>query len=186
MSSRVVPLSSARPDGRLRLWIPLLIGFACIALPSYVRLHETLWNQEAYEHGPIIVVVFWWLVWRQRQALLALTAQPEPAAGGAILLAGLFIYYIGRTLNLAMFEVGAQIPVFAGALVSVFGWRTLRVVWFPLLFLVFLVPLPGFIIVGITGALKQHVSFVAETLMYHAGYPVARDGVVITVGQYQM
>jgi exosortase B len=109
-----------------------------------------------------------------------------PAAGWPCLLAGLFAYFVGRTQDLPLFEVGAQIAILAGVLLIALGWRSLRAAWFPLLFLLFLVPLPGFVISGLTGELKQWVSAVAESLLYHAGYPVARDGVVITVGQYQM
>jgi exosortase len=30
------------------------------------------------------------------------------------------------------------------------------------------------------------VSYVAEVLMYHLGYPIGRTGVILTVGQYQL
>ncbi|MCZ7562780.1 MAG: exosortase [Burkholderiales bacterium] len=58
--------------------------------------------------------------------------------------------------------------------------------WFPLLFLVFMVPLPGVIVDAITGPLKQNVSLIAENLLYWTGYPVARTGVVLSVGPYQL
>jgi exosortase len=38
----------------------------------------------------------------------------------------------------------------------------------------------------LTGPLKQHVSVIAEQVLYFAGYPVARNGVTLTVGQYQL
>lgn len=171
---------------RLSLWLPFAIGIGALFIPTYVRLNETLWNEEAYEHGPIIVLVFWWLIWRARSALAEQTGTPQPALGWPLLSAGLFMYFIGRTQNVALLEVAAQLPILAGALLILRGWPALRALWFPLLFLVFLIPLPGFVIVGITGQLKQVVSAVAETLLYHVGYPVARDGVVITVGQYRM
>lgn len=171
---------------RLSLWLPLAIGILALFIPTYVRLNATLWNEEAYEHGPIIVLVFWWLIWRARGALAAQVAAPQPALGWPLLAAGLFMYFVGRTQNVALFEVAAQLPILAGALLILLGWQALRALWFPLLFLLFLIPLPGFVIVGITGQLKQVVSAVAEALLYHVGYPVARDGVVITVGQYRM
>jgi exosortase len=34
--------------------------------------------------------------------------------------------------------------------------------------------------------LKNYVSFIAEQILYSAGYPIARSGVVLTVGQYQL
>ncbi len=50
----------------------------------------------------------------------------------------------------------------------------------------FLVPLPGFFVDALTGPLKQLVSAIAEQLLYAAGYPIARSGVVLTIGQYQL
>jgi exosortase len=49
-----------------------------------------------------------------------------------------------------------------------------------------MVPLPGVFVDALTGPLKQHVSEISEQLLHAAGYPIARDGVVITIGQYQL
>jgi exosortase len=62
----------------------------------------------------------------------------------------------------------------------------LRTFWFALLFIAFLVPLPGIFVDAVTGPLKQNVSAIAEQLLYTAGYPIARNGVVLTMGQYQL
>jgi exosortase len=51
---------------------------------------------------------------------------------------------------------------------------------------IFLVPLPGTFTDAMTGPLKQHVSVLAEQILYAAGYPIARNGVTLTVGQYQL
>jgi len=55
-----------------------------------------------------------------------------------------------------------------------------------LLFLLFVVPLPGFLLDTVTGSLKQQVSIIVEWALYHTGYPVARNGVILSIGQYQM
>jgi exosortase B len=66
------------------------------------------------------------------------------------------------------------------------GWRALRMIWFPLLFMVFMLPLPGPLIDALTGPLKHQVSQIAEVVMHTLGYPIARSGVVLSVGQYQL
>jgi exosortase B len=180
-----MPTASSGPRERVAL-IALGLGLSLLLLPTYVRLHETLWNEEAYEHGLIVVVLFWWLVWRQRSLLLAPSTQAWPSLGLGAALCGMFLYFVGRSQNLPLFEVSGHIPLLAGLLLAIYGMPTLRRFWFPLLFLVFMIPLPGFITLGITGELKQQVSWMAEVLLYQAGYPIARDGVVITVGQYRM
>jgi exosortase B len=184
--STVLPQVNARPLPAMLAWAPLALGLLALLLPTYARLHGTLWNDEAYEHGMIVAAVFWWLAWRKREELLALPQSGAPVAGGLTLAFGLLLYFIGRSQNLPLFEVTAHIPLIAAALLLVWGTAGLRAMWFPLLFLLFMVPLPGFVMVAMTSTLKQYVSVAAETVLYHAGYPIARDGVVISIGPYRM
>jgi exosortase B len=184
--STVLQQNPARRLPALWVWAPMAVGLLALLLPTYVRLHGTLWNDEAYEHGMIVAAVFWWLVWRKREDLAALPLASAPLSGALLLALGLFLYFVGRTQNLPLFEVSAHLPILASALLLVWGPAALRAMWFPLLFLVFMVPLPGFVMVALTSELKQHVSVAAEALLYYAGYPIARDGVVISIGPYRM
>jgi exosortase len=76
--------------------------------------------------------------------------------------------------------------VIAGALLVMRGTAAVRRFAFPLLFLFFLIPLPGFILDTVTTPLKNVVSMIVEQLLQALGYPVERAGVVLTVGQYEM
>jgi exosortase len=49
-----------------------------------------------------------------------------------------------------------------------------------------MIPLPGFLVDAITGPLKQWISAIVVELLYRVGYPISRNGVVLTIGQYQM
>jgi exosortase len=73
-----------------------------------------------------------------------------------------------------------------GILLLTKGWAAARLLWFPLLYVVFMIPLPGVLVDAITGQLKQWVSVVAANILYHAGYPIGRTGVMLTIGQYQL
>jgi len=76
--------------------------------------------------------------------------------------------------------------VILGVLLITLGWGTARALWFALFFLLFMIPLPGFVVDAATGPLKQYISVIAEQVLYAAGYPIARSGVTLTVGQYQL
>jgi exosortase B len=169
----------------LRHW-PILVGLAALYLPTYWDLAHGLWQSEENAHGPIILAVAAWLVWSARPALAALAPDPRTLAGSLALGTGLALYALGRSQQLVALEVGSQIPVLAGVLLLTLGWRAVRVLWFPLLFLAFMVPLPGPVVDALTGPLKQVVSRTAESLLYAAGYPIARSGVVLSVGRYQL
>jgi exosortase len=49
-----------------------------------------------------------------------------------------------------------------------------------------MIPLPGIIVDALTNPLKRHVSEIAEQLLYAVGYPIARSGVTLTIGPYQL
>jgi len=173
-------------EGLLR-WLPVALGLAVMYVPTYVDLAHGLWQQEAYAHGPIILGVVAWLVWRQRAALASGgTVRSAQLAGWAMLALGLVLYAVGRSQGIAVFEVGSHLPVLAGTVLLLLGWRALARLWFPLFFLVFLVPLPGFMIDVATAPLKNFVSHIVESMLYELGYPIARAGVILMIGQYQM
>ena len=166
-------------------WIAAALGLAVLYIPTYVSLAQTLWRDEAYSHGPIILAVFAWLVWRERARLLE-PSRPNPIAGFTLLALGLVLYAIGRAFALPLFEVASHIPVLAGVVLVLRGVHALRRLAFAFLFLVFLIPIPGFILDWVTGPLKTLVSIAVTALLQLGGYDVAREGVVLELGGRQM
>ncbi len=181
-------------------WWPVLLGLAVLYLPTWWDLANGLWSSEEQAHGPIILIVSLYLFWQQRAVLippdscslslesctLNLESAPKPILGWSLLVLGLLLYAVGRSQEILLFEVGSQIPVLLGALLITLGGAAARALWFPILFLVFMIPLPGFLVDALTGPLKQFVSVVAENVLYAVGYPVGRSGVIINIGPYQL
>lgn len=177
----------ARSDAAAWLpWVAVLAGLGALYVPTYADLARGLWREDAYAHGPIVLAVFAWLAWRGRAALLDEGSRPAPWSGAALLAAGLALYLLGRTQSLAVFEVASHLPVIAGAILLVRGWKALRRLAFPVAFLAFAVPLPGFVLDFATVPLKGLVSASVETLLGALAYPVAREGVVLWVGDHAM
>jgi len=106
--------------------------------------------------------------------------------GWIILLVGLLSYVLGRSQDILMFDIGSQILIFSAVLLITRGTRALKMMWFPLFFIFFMIPLPGFFLDAVTLPMKIAVSTVAEQILYWAGYPIARSGVVLQIGQYQL
>ena len=52
--------------------------------------------------------------------------------------------------------------------------------------MIFMIPLPGPVVDTVTVPMKMAVSHVAEQVLYWAGYPIARSGVILQIGQYQL
>jgi exosortase B len=174
------------PDVAASEWLPVLVGLVALYVPTFYEFSTTLWQEEEYAHGPIILAVIVWLIWDKRKVLLAEPIQIAPVPGLALLLCGLLLYVIGRSQGISILELGALLPILAGVLLAMRGWTGLRALWFMLLFIVYLVPLPGVFVDAVTGVLKQNVSAIAEQIIYVAGYPIGRSGVTLTIGQYQL
>ncbi len=172
-----------------KTWWPIVIGLLVLYVPSYWMLAHGLWNTDDYAHGPIVLVVSLFLIWQQRAVFLADSGKPsgvETAIGWTLLVIGLLAYALGRSQDILLFEIGSQIPVILGALLITLGTKAARALWFALFFLLFIIPLPGFVVDSATGPLKQYISVIAEQVLYAAGYPIGRSGVTLTVGPYQL
>lgn len=164
-----------------------MLGLLVMYLPAYYSLATTLWNTDEQAHGPLILMVVLYLVWRQRRHLLAGAADgTRRLAGGIVLLFGLLLFVFGRSQDIMMFDIGSQIPVVIGILLLTRGVRAVKALWFPIFFIVFMIPLPGFAVDAVTAPLKQFVSELTEAVLYQAGYPIARSGVILTIGQYEL
>ena len=110
----------------------------------------------------------------------------SPVWGWPVFVFGLLLYILGRSQDILIFEVGSVVLVLGGILLITRGKSGLMSVWFALFFSLFMIPLPGSVVYVLTGPLKQYISHIAETVLYQAGYPVARSGVTIIIGQYQL
>lgn len=172
----------------LKAWWPVILGLLVLYVPTYWMLAHGLWNSEDHAHGPIVLAVTLFLIWQKRDALVqaGTPGRAEAAIGWTLLVIGLLAYALGRSQDILLFEVGSQIPVILGALLITVGAKAARALWFALFFLLFMIPLPGFIVDAATGPLKQYISVIAEHVLYAAGYPIARVGVTLIVGQYQL
>jgi len=179
-------LTSFRQDPVWKYWWPVLLGLLVLYVPTYITLTNKFWPEEDNAHGPIVLAIVLWLAWRNRGNLSDTGQKKNPITGSVLLIFGLLLYVIGRSQEIFIFETGSQIPLLLGVLLIVQGASVARKFWYPLLFLLFLIPLPAFMIESLTGPLKSQVSILAENILYWFGYPIARNGVVLSIGPYQL
>ncbi|WIT10050.1 exosortase B [Paucibacter sediminis] len=164
----------------------VLAGLLVMYGPVYVELSRTIWSSDEQGHGPIIFAVSLWLLYGARHELAELRVSAAPISGFALLLFSALLFAVGKSQDIWIFTIGSQIGVLGGLALLFKGWQGLRKIWFPLFFLLFMVPLPEALVAAVTAPLKSAVSAVASALLYHLGYPVGRSGVTLTVGQYQL
>jgi exosortase B len=164
----------------------LAVGYLAMFVPAYVRLAQTTWTTDEQGHGPLVLAVSFWLMYRQMDRLRALPTRPAHLAGGVLLFLGLLSYVAGHAQHIGLLSVGAQIPVLMGLVLLFKGWAGVRVLGFGLFFLFFMCPLPSDFVAYATGPLKSAVSAVAASILHALDYPVGRAGVMLYVGPYQL
>lgn len=170
----------------LRTGWPLLIALLLFITPVYIELSGTLWEEENYSHGPVILLVCIWLFWRELPRYLALPSAGQPFWGALLLIAAGLLFLVGRSQAIPLLELPGQIAMLLALILLFKGSAGVRVYWFALLFMLFLIPIPGLLLYSLTHVLKQQVSVVAESLLFYLDYPIAREGVTLTIGQYQL
>ncbi|WP_084030732.1 exosortase V [Bradyrhizobium paxllaeri] len=185
--SQVMPSAKAGFLGPF-LW-PALLGASVIGAyaQTVLSLIDGPWQTEQEGHGPLIIVASLWLVWQSREKLRAVEVSPAPVMGWIALLAGLILLYLARIQQgLVTFETFSLIPVIVGCVLISAGWPALRVLAFPIGFLIFAVPMPDWLVDAATVPLKVFISNVVTNVLYATGFPVAQNGVMIMIGTYQL
>ncbi len=168
-------------------WLPILVGILVLFIPTFFTLINGIWTKEEHAHGPIILFLSFWLMYRKWPELLYKKERISgQTAGWLIFFIALTLYIIGRSQQILLFEIGSSVLVLMAILLIKFGYIALKIMWFPLFFLLFMIPLPGQLVSLLTMPMKMAVSYVAENILFWIDYPIARNGVVLQIGQYQL
>ena len=190
-------MTPARPNERLALsdvlaspewrpWLIAVLGVLAMFGPSFWDLFHGLWASDSQGHGPIVLGISLWLLWRKWPEVMAAEDAPRPAIGWLWFALSMLFYIVGRSQDILMFESGTLIGVIGSMMLVFKGAGALKAVWFPLFFMAFMIPLPGMVVDALTQPMKMAVSYVAEAVLYAAGYPISRSGVILQIGQYQL
>lgn len=106
-----------------------------------------------YTHGPLVLVVSFLLmavmVLRTRIAV-----RPQKRLGRMAIVACLLLYLAGCLVDMTVVRVTAWIFLLGAMTLEFWGWAALRRLLFPILFLMFMVPMPTWIIADINLALR--------------------------------
>jgi exosortase len=156
------------------------------ATPGLIALARNYWSTEQGAAGPIILMTGLWLLHHEAAGVRPVA---ERRAAWLVPLgligAGLFTIAAAITAKqwLQLLGIYASLVLL---LYHAIGWRQLLRLRVPVLYLAFVIPPPDNVAVPVTHALKELVASASVGAMAMLSYPVARDGVLLYVGQYEL
>lgn len=166
---------------------PLLAaGMLSILIPTMLAVANESWTTDQGAHGPIVLATGLWLFVREWQNARPYFRAPSGKAVAAAFVPILLLYFLSRVSHIIEVEGFLMYGLLVAVLFSFAGMKAMRIMWFPLVYLLFVFPPPESIIWVITNRLKVMLSEGAVALLHALGYPIASAGVTIQVGQYQL
>jgi exosortase D (VPLPA-CTERM-specific) len=152
------------------------------ALAELVQRWQT---QEEYSYGFLIPPIVGWLLWSRRDALVASIGQPSLIGLALIAIAG-GMHVVGELSALFIFsQVGFVVTLF-GIVLGLGGYSLLRVVFVPIIFLLFAIPLPYFLDASLSWRLQLVSSELGVLFIRLLQIPVFLQGNVIDLGTYKV
>ncbi|HUA13965.1 MAG TPA: exosortase A [Verrucomicrobiae bacterium] len=165
------------------LALQALLAFALVAwLYSSILLHLVLqWHADSnFSYGFLVPAFSAFVLWKDRSRLLALPR--NPSSWGLLLVALAQLVLVLGVLGAELFLARVSLLFLIAGLVVVFlGTNHLRAAWFPLAFLLLMIPFPALVFNELTFPLQQVSSRIAAGLLPLLGVPVLREGNIINL-----
>lgn len=179
-------IAPGRAAGQVRnaLFLGLLAAGVTLYRDSLAELATLTLTSELHQHIPLIPLVSGYLLLVERRKIFD-PMRWTPAAGlimvgVAALLWGFFSWGPDRTDRLSAMIAGLVLWTL-GSFVIAFGLQALKTALFPLLFLVFVVPLPGFILDPCVTFLQSASVEMVELVFRISGVPFLREGMIFSL-----
>ena len=131
-----------------------------------------------FSHGFLIPIISLYLIWQRRDEIQTLSISPNNF-GIVVILSGLFLLIIGNLASEYFTQRFSFLVVIAGIIFFLLGGLYLKLLWFPIAFLIFMIPIPSILLDKITFPMQLFASRVATFSLRLLDIPVLREGNVI-------
>ena len=162
------------------------LGLALLAGPTLLDLAARGWGTDQAAHAPIVFATAIWIFALSARQAAAVASPPAGWKAALFLVPCLMLYAAARITGLLEVRGLAAYLSFIAILYAVGGRRPLAVLWFPILYSLFLIPIPQTVVDIGTQPVKLVISQSVVGLLARLGYPVATSGVSIYIGQFEL
>ena len=163
------------------LALGFIVAFILLFWPTFLWMAERFDAHDSfYSHGWLIPVASAWLIWQRREALKSIA--PHDSFYGMLLLVPAVIVHILASWWKVGFLSGFSMIFVVWALVwTIFGFQVLQILRFPMLFLLFMVPVPGVLLIATSFHMKMIAAGLASRCINLMGINAIHSGSTIYV-----
>jgi len=165
----------------------VLVGMAFLGIFLVLFWPALAWMAERfdapdsfYSHGWLVPLASGWLIWQRRDALKRLTPRPSYASLG-LLIASVTMHVLATWWRVHWLSGLAMLGSIWGLVWAVWGRAVLRTLRVPLLFLLFMVPLPSILLIATSFRLKLIAASLATHVLTFLGIAAHQAGSTIQV-----
>jgi exosortase D (VPLPA-CTERM-specific) len=184
------PKATAIPVWRLS-WGLILMAVAVGLLSLWpfwdglVRMWGWWFEAPEYSHGLLIPPIAAFLLWQQKDRLERIPFTGSWAGVVLVLLGGalLILGQLGTVYSVVQY---AYVITLYGLILSFLGWAAFRLIAIPMLILLFMIPLPQFVLANLSTKLQLLSSEIGVSVMRLLGISVFLEGNVIDLGGYKL
>jgi exosortase len=186
MSIHTQALELSERQWVLTLWPAFILGLVVFLYAPVLRGLVTQWARDPdYSYGFFVPVFSGYVLWRLRERLAMNKTKPSNL-GFLVMMGAVCLLFLG-SLGAELFTIRlSMLVLLSGIVLYLAGWQALRIVSFPLGFLVFMIPLPAIIYNQITFPLQLLASRLASSWLELVGVPVLRNGNVLVLSSYSL
>lgn len=158
----------------------VFLGFFLLYYP-YLRTMVKDWGVNPnYSHGYLIPVISLYMVYSMRETLAKIKIEPWPLGLILIIIACVQLV-VARAASEYFLQRTSIIVLFTGVALYFFGKKMTKQLMFPILYLIFMVPVPTIIWNEIAFPLQLLSSQLTENVISLSGMAIYREGNVITL-----
>ncbi len=167
----------------LRDAVPFVVlfvaAFAALAWPTFLWMAERFDTHDSfYSHGWLVPFASGWLVWQRRETLQSISHRGT-FKGLRLLLPALAVYLLATWWRIGFLAGFALLGVVYGLVWTCWGSAVFWALRFPLFFLIFMVPLPGVLLITISFKMKLMAATLATKFLGLIGIPAMQAGSTI-------
>ncbi len=180
--------SSLSPNWLWVAYAALVLAAMIFVFRDGLAVMVNWWEtSEEYNHGYLIPVVALYLALLKGEALASLRPGLRGARSGIlILLAGLGLLFVGELSAVYAITQYAFLVSLIGLVILSYGWVGAKILWAPLIYLFFMIPLPNFLYNNLSSELQLLSSQFGVAFLRLVGVSVYLEGNVIDLGEFQL